>query len=147
MPSQSSRPQLGPSQIYLMIYNTVCAFLWLRILVLVISTLFSPADKDITEAYINLEPWTRCAQTLAVAEIVHAATGITRSPVFTTFTQVFARSVQVWAVNYAFPEVTAPSPAYLAMLLAWSSADVVRYLYFAIMLAGYPIPQLLKWSR
>ena len=75
MPSQSSRPQLGPSQIYLMIYNTVCAFLWLRILVLVISTLFSPADKDITEAYINLEPWTRCAQTLAVAEIVHAATG------------------------------------------------------------------------
>ena len=173
MPSQSSRPQLGPSQIYLMIYNTVCAFLWLRILVLVISTLFSPADKDITEAYINLEPWTRCAQTLAVAEIVHAATGkdptlksidadyvgwlalshhfipagITCSPVFTTFTQVFARSVQVWAVNYAFPEVTAPSPAYLAMLLAWSSADVVRYLYFAIMLAGYPIPQLLKWSR
>lgn len=73
--------------------------------------------------------------------------GITRSPVFTTFTQVFARSVQVWAINYAFPEVTALSPAYLAMLLAWSIADVVRYLYFAIMLTGYPIPGALKWFR
>ncbi|KAJ5590876.1 hypothetical protein N7450_004848 [Penicillium hetheringtonii] len=147
MPPKSPRPQSGPGQTYLMIYNTICAFLWLRILVLVISTLLSPTDKDISEAYINLEPWTRGAQTLAVAEILHAATGITRSPVFTTFTQVFARSVQVWAVNYAFPEVTAPSPAYLAMLLAWSTADVIRYLYFAIMLAGYPIPRFLKWSR
>lgn len=173
MPPKSPRPQSGPGQTYLMIYNTICAFLWLRILVLVISTLLSPTDKDISEAYINLEPWTRGAQTLAVAEILHAATGkpptlkpidadyvdrlalshhflpagITRSPVFTTFTQVFARSVQVWAVNYAFLEVTAPSPAYLAMLLAWSTADVIRYLYFAIMLAGYPIPRFLKWSR
>lgn len=72
---------------------------------------------------------------------------ITRSPVFTTFTQIFARSVQVWAINYAFPSVTAPSVAYAAMLLAWSSADTIRYLYFAIMQAGYPVPGLLKWSR
>ena len=75
------------------------------------------------------------------------SSGITRSPVFTTFTQVFARSVQVWAINYAFPDVTAPSPAYLAMLLAWSTADVVRYFYFAVMLADYPIPGALKWAR
>jgi very-long-chain (3R)-3-hydroxyacyl-CoA dehydratase len=73
--------------------------------------------------------------------------GITRSPVFTTFTQIFARSVQVWAINYAFPDVTAPSVAYAAMLLAWSSADTIRYLYFAIMQAGYSVPELLKWSR
>lgn len=66
---------------------------------------------------------------------------------FTTFTQVFARSVQVWAINYAFPSVTAPSPAYPAMLLAWSLADTVRYFYFAVMLAGYPVPAGLKWMR
>lgn len=154
-----------------MIYNIICACLWLRILVLAVDTVIS-ADKDISAAYTTLEPWTRYAQTLAVAEILHAATGkpptlaciscmpvrlarfligsltgITRSPVFTTFTQVFARSVQVWAINYAFPEVTAPSVAYLAMLLAWSTADVIRYLYFAIMLAGYSVPRALKWSR
>lgn len=74
-------------------------------------------------------------------------TGIVRSPVFTTFTQVFARSVQVWAINYAFPTVTEPSMAYAAMLLAWAMADTIRYLYFAIMLADCPIPGVLKWAR
>ncbi|CAI7609087.1 unnamed protein product [Penicillium pancosmium] len=147
MPPNQSRPLPAISRIYLMLYNTICAFFWLRILVLAVDTLISAPDKDISVAYITLEPWTRCTQTLAVAEILHAATGITRSPVFTTFTQVFARSVQVWAINYAFPEVTAPSAAYLAMLLAWSTADVIRYLYFAIMLAGFPVPRALKWSR
>lgn len=74
-------------------------------------------------------------------------TGIVRSPVLTTFTQVFARSVQVWAINYAFPGVTESSVAYAAMLLAWATADTIRYLYFAIMLADCPIPGVLKWAR
>jgi very-long-chain (3R)-3-hydroxyacyl-CoA dehydratase len=159
------------SKVYLLIYNTTCAILWSRILLTTILTL---TTSDIASVYTNLEPWTRLAQTLAVAEILHAATGkfiftsylksisnpenqitdrsgrvtgIVRSPVFTTFTQVFARSVQVWAINYAFPGVTAPSLAYPAMLLAWASADTIRYLYFAIMLANYPIPRALKFSR
>ncbi|KAL3453903.1 protein-tyrosine phosphatase-like protein [Aspergillus insuetus] len=72
---------------------------------------------------------------------------ITRSPIFTTFTQIFARSVQVWAINYGFPEVTAFSAAYPAMLFAWSTADVVRYLYFSVLLAGDPVPRALKWLR
>lgn len=58
-----------------MLYNTICAFFWLRILVLAVDTLISAPDKDIPVAYTTLEPWTRCAQTLAVAEILHAATG------------------------------------------------------------------------
>ncbi|KAJ5860545.1 uncharacterized protein N7529_007855, partial [Penicillium soppii] len=143
--SQSSMAQSTQiSRLYLLIYNTACAILWARILLTTISTLIT---SDISTVYTNLEPWTRYAQTIAVAEILHAATGIVRSPVFTTFTQVFARSVQVWAIDYAFPGVTAPSLAYPAMLLAWASADTVRYLYFAIMLADYPIPPVLKFAR
>ncbi|KAJ6079251.1 hypothetical protein N7467_009004 [Penicillium canescens] len=133
------------SQVYLLIYNTVCAALWLYILLATASTLIS--SRDILAVYTSLEAWTRCAQTLAVAEILHAATGLIRSPVFTTFTQVFARSVQVWGINYAYPDVTGPSLAYSAMLLAWATADAIRYLSFAIVLAGYPVPRALKWLR
>lgn len=72
-PNQSRSPAF--SRIYLTIYNTICAFLWLRILVLVVDTVISAPDKDISVAYTTLEPWTRYAQTLAVVEILHAATG------------------------------------------------------------------------
>ncbi|KAL3489099.1 tyrosine phosphatase-like protein [Aspergillus germanicus] len=126
---------------YLLLYNIVSVLLWLRILLAVIT---SYGDSQI---YTTIEPWTRWTQTLAVLEILHAATGITRSPIFTTFTQIFARSVQVWAINYGFPEVTAFSAAYPAMLFAWSTADVVRYLYFSVLLAGDPVPRALKWLR
>ncbi|OJJ00326.1 hypothetical protein ASPVEDRAFT_560975 [Aspergillus versicolor CBS 583.65] len=137
MPSPQSPAVKG----YLVLYNSINAFLWLRILLTILTSHSDPA------LYTTLEPQARWVQTLAVVEILHAATGITRSPVFTTFTQIFARSVQVWAINYAFPSVTAVSPAYPAMLFAWSTADAVRYSYFAIMLAGFPVPGVLKWLR
>ncbi|KAL4928449.1 putative membrane protein [Aspergillus undulatus] len=137
-PSQST-----PARIYLLLYNSISALLWLRILVTVLSS-----TSDTPESvYTILEPQARWTQTLAVVEILHSATGLTRSPIFTTFTQIFARSVQVWAINNAFPGATAPSPAYPAMLLAWSSADAVRYSYFAVLQAGFRVPGLLKWLR
>ncbi|KAB8273126.1 tyrosine phosphatase-like protein [Aspergillus minisclerotigenes] len=132
---------LSPKRAYLLFYNAISTILWLRILLTVLTT------HDPASAYTTLEPWTRWTQTLAVAEILHSAAGLTRSPVFTTFTQVFGRSVQVWAINYAFPAITAHSWAYPAMLLAWSAADTVRYSYFVVMLAGIPMPAVLKWLR
>lgn len=145
MPKTSQAQASSLSRTYLLLYNATCAALWLHILLSTLKTLLSASE--VSEVYASVEPWTRVTQSLAVAEILHAATGLTRSPVFTTFTQVFARSVQVWAINYAFPDVTAPSLAYPAMLLVWAMADVVRYLYFAVMLAEYPIPGALKWLR
>ncbi|KAB8203573.1 tyrosine phosphatase-like protein [Aspergillus parasiticus] len=132
---------LSPKRAYLLFYNAISTILWLRILLTVLTT------HDPASTYTTLEPWTRWTQTLAVAEILHSAAGLTRSPVFTTFTQVFGRSVQVWAINYAFPAITAHSWAYPAMQLAWSAADTVRYSYFVVMLAGIPMPTVLKWLR
>ncbi|KAL4778385.1 tyrosine phosphatase-like protein [Aspergillus varians] len=133
--------QSSTSKAYLPLYNAISALLWLRILLTLFTSHFSPS------IYTTIEPQARWTQTLAVVEILHAATGITRSPVFTTFTQIFARSVQVWAIDYAFPVTTAKSPAYLAMLFAWSTADTVRYFYFAVLLTGSPVPRILKWLR
>ncbi|RDW86445.1 putative membrane protein [Aspergillus mulundensis] len=141
---------MAPSQspaakTYLLLYNAISALLWLRILLTVLTAYFN--SNSLPTLYTALEPQARWTQTLAVVEILHAATGLTRSPVFQTFTQIFARSVQVWAINYAFPSVTASSIAYPAMLFAWSIADTVRYSYFVVLLAGLDVPGLLKWLR
>ncbi|PLB40863.1 putative membrane protein [Aspergillus candidus] len=154
MPPAKESPGWTAKRVYLLAYNATCALLWLRILLSIISILLSQTDTANPNpsipilVYTTVEPWARWTQTLAVAEILHAATGLTRSPVHTTFTQVFARSVQVWAINYGYPDVMASSlPVYTAMLVAWSTADVIRYLYFVIMSAGLLIPGWLKWLR
>ncbi|KAF9889162.1 hypothetical protein FE257_007651 [Aspergillus nanangensis] len=122
--------QSTPKRIYLLTYNTLCTVLWAGILLAIIITSQSP-----NSIYTTIEPWTRWTQTLAVAEFLHAAT-------------VFARSVQVWAINYAFPMVTAASPAYPAMVFAWSIADVVRFSYFVVLLRGKgEVPEILRWLR
>ncbi|RAK99833.1 putative membrane protein [Aspergillus ibericus CBS 121593] len=128
---------------YLLTYNTINTLLWLHILTPI---LLSPLQPPQT-TYTTLEPWTRWTQTLAILEILHAATGLTRSPIFTTFTQIFARSVQVWAINYAFPSVTSLAPAYKYMLFAWSVADTIRYLYFVVLISGVQVPGGLRWLR
>ncbi|KAF7121585.1 hypothetical protein CNMCM5793_009055 [Aspergillus hiratsukae] len=141
---------------YLLLYNTLSSTLWLRIFLSVIAILLSPTPpttdtshaplRSATNVYPHLEPITRWTQTLAITEILHAATGLTRAPVTTTFTQVFTRCVQVWAVNYQYPSPTASSPAYAALLLAWSAADAVRYAYFGFLLAGMSVDGV-KWLR
>lgn len=87
--------------------------------------------------------------------------GITRAPVSTTFTQIFTRCVQVWVVNHGYPELYIVPDAnaqvnirvyvYAAMLLAWSVADIVRYAYFVVLLAGkmagFDVPAGLVWLR
>lgn len=49
----------------------------------------------------------------------------------------------VW---FCFPSTTASSSAYLALLVAWSAADVVRYVYLALHLWGLA-PGELVWLR
>ncbi|GFF52777.1 probable very-long-chain (3R)-3-hydroxyacyl-[acyl-carrier protein] dehydratase [Aspergillus udagawae] len=131
---------------YLLLYNILFSTLWLRILLGVIAALLSSTHPSPIYIYPHLEPQTRWTQTLAIAEILHAATGLTRAPVLPTFTQIFTRCVQVWAVNYQYPEATASSPAYPALLLAWSAADAVRYAYFGFLLAGIRV-EAVKWLR
>lgn len=57
------------SKPYLLTYNALSALLWLRILIPILS---APSTATV---YTTLEPWTRWTQTLAAAEILHAALG------------------------------------------------------------------------
>jgi very-long-chain (3R)-3-hydroxyacyl-CoA dehydratase len=72
--------------------------------------------------------------------------GLIKSPVSTTALQVVTRVIQVWMVWYSFPASTASSHAYLALLLAWSVADTIRYLYLALNMHGR-VPRSLVWLR
>ncbi|KAL5335713.1 PTPLA-domain-containing protein [Aspergillus crustosus] len=139
---------------YLLIYNLVNALLWLRILLTVITLFISTSTEPAStpeSVYESLEPWTRWTQTLSVLEILHAATGPSSQPLLSRvsyYSPPRPPRVQVWAINYAFTTVTAPSPAYGAMLFAWSIADVVRYGYFVGLLGGIDsLTRALKWLR
>ena len=72
MPPKESPPQSSLSKTYLLLYNATCAALWLHILINTIRTLIS--TPNITAVYTTVEPWVRYTQTLAVVEILHAAT-------------------------------------------------------------------------
>ena len=68
--------------------------------------------------------------------------------------QVASRLFLIWAVVDPFYAATAPSIFYISMLVAWSSAEVVRYGYFALNLNGgipgfekYGVPRwVMLWS-
>lgn len=69
----------------------------------------------------------------------------------TTLMQVFSRYAIVWGVTGPFPEVArgedgSSVPAYAAMLVAWSTTEVIRYSYFALTLSGV-FPAALHWLR
>lgn len=70
-----------------------------------------------------------------------------RSPLPTTVMQVASRLLVVWGVVDRFPAATGSSPAYAAMLLAWSATEVVRYAYFALHVRGADVPPLVRWLR
>lgn len=61
--------------------------------------------------------------------------------------QVAGRSTVLWIVIEAYPSAAALNPFYPSMLLAWSAADVIRYLYFATRLVGGHQYQKLIWLR
>jgi very-long-chain (3R)-3-hydroxyacyl-CoA dehydratase len=78
-------------------------------------------------------------------QILHAATNIVPSNVLITVFQVFSRVLVVCGVLLATP--TGPmSPGLPLTILAWSIAEVIRYLYYALNLLG-TVPYLLVWCR
>lgn len=61
--------------------------------------------------------------------------GLIHTPVSKSLTQVAGRSLVLWMIVEADPWA-ALSPLYASMVLAWSAADVIWYLYTSIQLVG-----------
>jgi hypothetical protein len=79
-PPQSYTNIMTIKATYLLLYNILFSTLWLRILLGVIAALLSSTHPSPIYIYPHLEAQTRWTQTLAIAEIVHTATGLFGSP-------------------------------------------------------------------
>ncbi|CZS98895.1 hypothetical protein WAI453_008496 [Rhynchosporium graminicola] len=137
-PLQSSSPKTQ----YLILYNFVNTVLWLTVLGRVIMLVPLVGFGRVYPGVGNFLKWT---QSLALLEVVHAATGLVRAPVGTTAMQVASRLLLVWGVVDTFPYL-AKSAGYSSMLIAWSVTEVVRYSYFVFTLSGYS-PGFISWLR
>lgn len=176
----SSRPSVPPSSfsptappytaLYLALYNLLSASLWLTILLRTLSTPFlssssssntsSPPTSSLgSSLFKSTYPLLQWTQTLALLELLHSATALVRSPLFTAGMQIASRLLLVWGILFFTPEVITRQPpsgvggaAYGAMLAAWAVTEVLRYGYYALaqlrtLGVGVGVPKGLVWAR
>lgn len=103
-PTQSPAPaaprrerRLGSiAKFYLYLYNTVLAYGWVYVLLLVVRHYLQ--GRPITELYSVVEIPLKLFQTFAIMEVVHSIVGLVPSPIVTTVMQVWSRLFVVWFI-------------------------------------------------
>ncbi|BGP58140.1 hypothetical protein JCM8202_006158 [Rhodotorula sphaerocarpa] len=161
--SPSSRGPSGAVKLYLTAYNAAAAAAWSYVLYRVAAHMggadgltglrewaglqgtaetMLKRSRTAVDAAGEVVKW---VQTSALLEVVHAGTGLVRSPIGTTVAQVASRLALVWGVCEIFPEVP-HSPFYVSMVTAWSLAEIIRYAHYATGLQGFKIKPL-EWIR
>jgi very-long-chain (3R)-3-hydroxyacyl-CoA dehydratase len=149
---------MTPSSAYLTAYNGLSCALWTYLLVRTLTS--APAlyaSGTLHELYHDLLfPWLASTQTLALVEIVHAATGLVRASTVTTAIQVIGKNLVVWTVMAAFPEIVIGADGrgaagvwpFVGCVVFWGVSEVVRYGYFVVLLVrGGDVVGWLKWLR
>lgn len=64
----------------------------------------------------------------------------------TTAMQVASRLFLVWAVNDVIPEIHTHW-SFSTMVIAWSIAECVRYIFYVFHLSGGEVPKVIMWAR
>lgn len=143
--SEPNAKPLHPKR-WLIAYNSISASLWSVVLFNTIflgSLLGQPLLFDKTQLILTL------VQCCAVIEIYNSVTGVVKSPIFTTVSQVLSRLLIVLGIMQVLPN----SPAnyhwvYITLTLSWSITEVVRYSYYAANLRdANAVPYWLTWMR
>ena len=131
--SLTHRVGMGALSAYLVLYNASCMLGWASALVLAVQSLLATGG-DLTQVWAATGLTLQVSQWAMCLEIVHAATGMVRSPVVTVFLQVMSRLVLV--------VVCLLSPASSAtwwcgmMAISWSLVEVPRYAFYLNGLLG-----------
>jgi very-long-chain (3R)-3-hydroxyacyl-CoA dehydratase len=141
------------SKTYLVLYNAACIAGWSYVLYemaqhfLAASAAGPKADywHAASTLYPRVEKPLKIVQTAAILEIVHAMVGLVRSPVVTTFMQVFSRLFILWGITHVSP-ASQNHWCFALMCASWASVEPPRYLYYLIKLIGNP-PGFLTWIR
>mmetsp|Transcript_33907 Transcript_33907/g.83127 ORF Transcript_33907/g.83127 Transcript_33907/m.83127 type:complete len:239 (+) Transcript_33907:67-783(+) len=128
---------------YLLAYNVACAVAWGYCLVLAVAALAEGAPA--AEMWRRVAPVLVPVQTAMLLEVVHAALGVVRSPVFVVLLQVGSRIMIVWGHTQWSAAAQAHWSAYL-LVLSWAAVELIRYPFYACALVG-GVPYALKWAR
>lgn len=131
---------------YLLAYNGTLLAGWTYVALQVIKNRLSGGSLE--TLYPLIKKALAVSQSAAVLEILHAATGLVRSAVPTTFIQVMSRLLVLWgAVEIGSKNVT-NSWWFTQMVIAWTLSELVRYSYYLIgLVKGKKIPAWLTWLR
>ena len=145
------------SSTYLTAYNSLSCLPWAYLIIYAL--IFLPklyASGQLHNLYHELlSPLLTGTQSLAVLEILHAATGLVRASPVTTAIQVIGKNLVVWTVMVAFPEIVVGREGqgssgvwpFVGCVVFWGISEVVRYGYFVVMLVKGDTPGWLKWLR
>jgi len=134
---------MKPSQLYLVLYNTIQVIGWS--LILYKTLLGLAAGVSWPELYNAVQFELKIFQTAAILEVFHSIFGLVRSPIGTTVMQVTSRVILVWPILNTC--ATSRSSIGVPLLLfAWSVTEVVRYSYYALGLLK-AVPHFLTWIR
>jgi hypothetical protein len=130
---------------YLILYNLACCAGWAAVLLL------SKQAESLGAVYSapGVASMLAFVQSAAILEIVHAALGLVRSPVFVTTLQVGSRIAALFAI-YNSPNAQSQFGAGL-MILSWALVEVPRYAFYVAALitgdATKKTPYPLFWLR
>jgi hypothetical protein len=124
---------------YLIAYNVACCAGWAMVLSLAVQTLINNGLSFDSLASIydapSLSKTLTYVQTAALLEIVHAAIGFVRSPVFITTLQVGSRIAALLAVTQS--SQAAHQFGAGMMIISWAAVEVPRYaFYIAALITG-----------
>jgi len=129
---------------YLIFYNFASAAGWAYVLHLAIQCYL--AGNTPTEAWAVFGQPLMIVQTTMAFEILHALFGLVRSPVFVTTLQVSSRLWVIYGATY-FVKSSQEHWSLYVMVVAWSFAEIPRYLFYLSNLALGSIPYPLFFIR
>jgi very-long-chain (3R)-3-hydroxyacyl-CoA dehydratase len=146
------------SSVYLTAYNGLSFALWTYLTArALISAPALYAEGRLHELYHELLfPLLAGTQSLAIIEIIHAATGLVRASPVTTAIQVIGKNLVVWTVMVAFPEIVVGDDdgrgssgvwPFVGCIVFWGISELIRYGYFVVLLTTGDAPAWLKWLR
>ncbi|SCW00741.1 LAFE_0C10924g1_1 [Lachancea fermentati] len=112
----------------LALYNLVSALLWGYLLYNVLVVYPKVGQPQFFEEWKDSVTFIQCG---AIIEVLNSILGIVRAPVVTTAAQVASRLLVVIGIFQYLPEsANCHNVVFLTLLLAWTSTEVVRYLFY-----------------
>ncbi|XP_022702319.1 very-long-chain (3R)-3-hydroxyacyl-CoA dehydratase 1-like isoform X1 [Varroa jacobsoni] len=131
------------AKLYLTAYNGLQAASWSYVLIKSLSFMFE--KQCYKGAFGNIELELGVAQTAGLMEVVHGVTGLVRANPLLTFIQILSRIVVYWGILVAVPESRLQIGLPM-LLVAWSIAEITRYLFYGLSLYN-ACPPILTWCR